>query len=60
MIEMGILDLVKVICFVLQVVVFIGGLMIIIEVMVVEIVEDKLVMGGMFDMGGMGGMGGMM
>ncbi|QJD70423.1 chaperonin GroEL [Marinobacterium sp. LSUCC0821] len=57
MLEMGIIDPVKVTRSSLQAAASIAGLMITTEAMVAEIPEDKP---GMPDMGGMGGMGGMM
>ncbi|NRP58682.1 chaperonin GroEL [Marinobacterium sp. xm-d-564] len=59
MLEMGIIDPVKVTRSSLQAAASIAGLMITTEAMVAEIPEDKPAMGAP-DMGGMGGMGGMM
>ncbi len=59
MLEMGIIDPVKVTRSSLQAAASIAGLMITTEAMVAEIQEDKPAMGAP-DMGGMGGMGGMM
>ena len=59
MLEMGIIDPVKVTRSSLQAAASIAGLMITTEAMVAEIPEDKQAMGAP-DMGGMGGMGGMM
>ncbi|NRQ00919.1 chaperonin GroEL [Marinobacterium sp. xm-d-530] len=59
MLEMGIIDPVKVTRSSLQAAASIAGLMITTEAMVAEILEDKPAMGAP-DMGGMGGMGGMM
>jgi chaperonin GroEL len=59
MLEMGIIDPVKVTRSSLQAAASIAGLMITTEAMVAEVQEDKPAMGAP-DMGGMGGMGGMM
>ena len=59
MLEMGIIDPVKVTRSSLQAAASIAGLMITTEAMVAEVPEDKPAMGTP-DMGGMGGMGGMM
>ncbi len=59
MLEMGIIDPVKVTRSSLQAAASIAGLMITTEAMVAEVPEDKPAMGAP-DMGGMGGMGGMM
>ena len=62
MIEMGILDPMKVARYALQNAASVAGLLLTTEVMVAELPkkEDPMPMGGGGDMGGMGGMGGMM
>ena len=62
MIEMGILDPMKVVRYALQNAASVAGLLLTTEVMVAELPkkEDPMPMGGGGDMGGMGGMGGMM
>ena len=62
MIEMGILDPMKVARYALQNAASVAGLLLTTEVMVADLPkkEDPMPMGGGGDMGGMGGMGGMM